>query len=97
MQLEEEVLPFSVQCFMKVFGITINTASKKLHEMIEDAWKDTNEEWISPTTIPRIVVEIPFNLSRMMETIYKHNDGYNDPTSSMKDNIIQLLVQPLLI
>ncbi|THU43306.1 hypothetical protein C4D60_Mb00t07550 [Musa balbisiana] len=74
----------TVQCYMKEYGTNVQVACKKLQDLVEDAWKDINEECLNPTVFPIALLERAVNFSRMMENIHKQVDGYTN--SSTKTN-----------
>ncbi|CAL9127266.1 unnamed protein product [Musa textilis] len=87
----------TVQCYMKEYGTNVQVACKKLQDLVEDAWKDINEECLNPIVFPIAFLERDVNFSRMMEKIYKQVDGYTNSSSKMKYFISLLLVHPIPI
>nr|QWB49540.1 terpene synthase 6 [Aquilaria sinensis] len=41
-----------IECYMKEYGVTRQEVVDELNKQITRAWKDINEEWLLPTTIP---------------------------------------------
>uniref|UniRef100_A0A803MH01 Uncharacterized protein n=1 Tax=Chenopodium quinoa TaxID=63459 RepID=A0A803MH01_CHEQI len=60
-----------VECYMKQFRVTEEIALEELHNVVEDAWKDLNEEMFRPTTFPRPLMNRILNLSRVIEVFYR--------------------------
>lgn len=79
---------------MNEFGDSLEEAKERLLQMVEDAWKDVNQECLH-LTIPYALLARFVNLASMMETMYKNTDGYTQP-SLLKNSISLLLVQPIL-
>ncbi|XP_074558766.1 alpha-humulene synthase-like isoform X1 [Curcuma longa] len=94
---QKEQAASTVECYMKEFATDEKEAYKNLMEMVEDAWKDHNKECLNPTQVPRLIIEIIVNFSRVAEEVYKYTDGYTDSKTTMKDNIYMLLVESILI
>ncbi|XVF79347.1 hypothetical protein PTKIN_Ptkin14bG0214400 [Pterospermum kingtungense] len=87
----------SVECYMKQHNLSEEAALKDFEKMLEDAWKDMNEELCSrPTAVPRDFLLVLVNLSRVTYLFYKRGDGYTHP-EYVKDDIRALFVDPLPI
>ncbi|KAK1381847.1 (E)-beta-caryophyllene synthase [Heracleum sosnowskyi] len=69
----------SIDCYMKDYGVSKEEAVVKLYEMIEDTWKDINEECLRPTTVGSHYINIFLNLMRVSDVTYKNRDGYTHP------------------
>nr|QSK97107.1 terpene synthase [Curcuma wenyujin] len=94
---QKEQAASTVECYMKEFATDEKEAYKNLMEMVEDAWKDHNKDCLNPTQVPRLIIEIIVNFSRVAEEVYKYTDGYTDSKTTMKDNIYMVLVESILI
>lgn len=79
---------------MKEYNTTREEASEALWNMVENAWKDMNHEYLKLTSIPSSLLIRVINLARMMETMYKKIDGYTD-SAVLKEWISLLLAQPI--
>ncbi|KAJ6822055.1 (-)-germacrene D synthase-like [Iris pallida] len=89
-------LESSLQICMRDEGITEQEAVAKLNEMIENAWKDINNECLNPLPSRKQLNLLVLNFVRVIEVIYyKHEDSYTNPEGHMKDNISILLLCPI--
>ncbi|KAL0459212.1 UNVERIFIED_CONTAM: hypothetical protein Slati_0548400 [Sesamum latifolium] len=73
---------------------------KRLVELVEDAWKDLNTEWITETSILArdIVAEQLLNYVRVSELTYENcQDGLPNPEKDMAPWLVALIVDPILI
>ncbi|KAL5834102.1 hypothetical protein ACOSQ3_017776 [Xanthoceras sorbifolium] len=91
----------AVDCYMKHYGISRDESVEKLRLMVEDAWKDMNEECCSIKTAPvlsmRLLIFLPIvNIARLTEVTYKDVDKYTNP-QYLKDYITQLFIDPVPI
>ncbi|KAL8091203.1 hypothetical protein AgCh_040340 [Apium graveolens] len=86
----------SIDCCMKEYGFSKEEAKVKLYEMIEENWKDINEEFLRPTTVSSHYINIFLGFMRVCDVTYKYIDGYTRPYI-MKDETQFLLVDPLPI
>lgn len=86
----------SIDCYMKEYGVSKEEAVVKLYEMIEDTWKDMNDECLRPTEVGSRYIKIYLDLMRVCDVTYKKRDGYTHP-DTMKDEIEFLLMDPIPI
>uniref|UniRef100_J3LDB9 Terpene synthase metal-binding domain-containing protein n=1 Tax=Oryza brachyantha TaxID=4533 RepID=J3LDB9_ORYBR len=87
----------TIDSCMKEHSIAIEIAREKIHVLIEESWKDFNDEWLdSSNTQPMQLMERIFNLTRTMEFIYKKDDAYTNG-HTIKDNIHSLFVDPVMM
>ncbi|KAL4273924.1 hypothetical protein GQ457_13G000940 [Hibiscus cannabinus] len=94
-QLREHC-PSSVECYVKQHSLSEELTLRDFQKLLEDAWKDVNEECMRPTTVPRDLLLRHLNLARASYFFYKHGDGYTHP-KYVKDDIRVLFVDPMLI
>ncbi|XP_064986606.1 (S)-beta-bisabolene synthase-like isoform X1 [Musa acuminata AAA Group] len=87
----------TVHCCMKEYGTSIDDACKKLQEMVEDAWKDINQECLNPTTFLAPLLQTSLYFTRILENVYKYIDAYTESNTTMRECISLLLVQPVPI
>ncbi|XP_042478646.1 (-)-germacrene D synthase-like [Macadamia integrifolia] len=85
----------SVECYMKQHGVTEEEACGEFNRRVENAWKDINQGCIKPTAIPMPFLMRPVNLARMIDVIYKHEDGYTKASKILKEHITLLFIDPL--
>ncbi|ONK72264.1 uncharacterized protein A4U43_C04F17540 [Asparagus officinalis] len=93
MEQERKHVASSVQCYMNDHGVTEQVARLKLSTMVANAWKDLNQgclQYSCPSQ--RNLNMLALNFVRMAEVIYKHEDGYTNPSGEMKQNIGLLLL-----
>ncbi|KAL6870806.1 hypothetical protein ACP4OV_014654 [Aristida adscensionis] len=85
----------TIDSCMKEHKVPVQVAREKIKEMIEETWKDFNEEWLNHNNRqPRQLLERIFNLTRTMVFMYKQDDAYTN-CSVIKDNINNLFVKPI--
>ncbi|KAK8529620.1 hypothetical protein V6N12_060397 [Hibiscus sabdariffa] len=94
-QLREHC-PSSVECYMKEHGVSEKNTLEDFEKMLEDAWKDVNEECMRPTVVPRDLLIRHLNYARVTYLFYKHGDGYTHPDYS-KHDIYALFIDPIPI
>ncbi|KAL5766594.1 hypothetical protein ACOSP7_017211 [Xanthoceras sorbifolium] len=86
----------AVECYMKQYGISRKETVEKFKVMIEDGWKDMNEECLKPTAIPLQFLLHVVNIGRLAEVWYKDGDGLTFP-KYLKGYITQLFIDPIPI
>ncbi|KAG6495432.1 hypothetical protein ZIOFF_043256 [Zingiber officinale] len=97
LEQERDLAASTIECFMKQYGMDEKETYKKLMDMLEDAWKDHNNEYLNSTLVPRLLIERAMNFSRAMEEFYKYTDTYSSSKTMMKDNISMVLVESVPI
>ncbi|KAJ4826497.1 hypothetical protein Tsubulata_024810, partial [Turnera subulata] len=85
----------SIECYMKQHGVSEEVAIDVINRCIERDWKDTNEEMIRETAIPRRILKIFLNYNRVMEVLYKDFDSFTESTTRTTEMMEALLVHPL--
>nr|UJH94378.1 germacrene D synthase 2 [Zanthoxylum ailanthoides] len=85
----------SVECYMKQYGATEEEAYNVFRKQVSNAWKDINEECLRPTAVPMPLLERIINLTRVMDVVYKYEDGYTHAGGLMKDFVASLLINPV--
>ncbi|WMV59896.1 hypothetical protein MTR67_053281 [Solanum verrucosum] len=87
-----------VECYMKEYGVTKEEAHTKIRKIIENYWKDLNEEYfkVDVAIIPRVLLMPIINLTRVSEFIYKDEDAYTFSKNNLKDTISKILVDPII-
>ena len=81
-----------VDSYMKTYEVTEKEAVNELNKMIEDAWKDINEGCLKTTEVSMDVIAPILNLARMIDVVYRYDDGFTFPEKSMKEYITILFV-----
>ncbi|XP_059277425.1 terpene synthase 17-like [Lycium ferocissimum] len=86
-----------IECYMNEYGVTKEEAHIEIRKIIENHWKDLNQEYLNLTTvIPRILLMTIINLTRGAEFIYKDEDAYTFSKNNLKDVISVVLIDPII-
>ncbi|CAJ2669832.1 unnamed protein product [Trifolium pratense] len=94
---ERDHIPSFLECYMKQYNVSRETALQEGQRRIYDAWKDINNECLRPTEVPMPILTRIINLSRFMDVVYKDKDNFTDPKGEMKSFIKAMLVEPVPI
>ncbi|KAL8091204.1 hypothetical protein AgCh_040341 [Apium graveolens] len=86
----------SIDCYMKEHEVSKEEAEVKLYEMIEDTWKDINEECLRPTSVAISYITTFLCLMRVNHVTYKDKDRYTHP-EGLKHEVTLILVDPIPI
>ncbi|XP_061353567.1 (-)-germacrene D synthase-like isoform X3 [Gastrolobium bilobum] len=87
----------ALECYMKQHGVTIQDAIDELYRQVTSAWKDINEELLDPAEMPKPLLMVVLNLSRVIDVFYKEGDGYTHSKGSTKNQIADILLNPLAV
>ncbi|KAK8945080.1 Beta-eudesmol synthase [Platanthera zijinensis] len=85
-----------IKSYTKEYKCIEEEARKNLMELVEDAWKILNEEYLLHSNLPIFLVQPIMNLARVTELFYKDKDNYTNPFSSMRDIIKLVIVEPII-
>ena len=61
---------------MKQYKATEEEAIEDLWKQVISAWKDINEECLSPISVPMPLQMRVWNLTSVIDVVYKYEDGY---------------------
>ncbi|KDP39014.1 hypothetical protein JCGZ_00771 [Jatropha curcas] len=86
----------SIECYMKQYGVTEEETIEEFRKQIVNAWKDINEEFLFPTSVPMPILLRILNLARVIDVLYKSEDGYTHAEGVLKDFVSSLLIDPVL-
>ncbi|KAI3515130.1 hypothetical protein L1887_13881 [Cichorium endivia] len=84
-----------VDSYIKTYGVTEKEAIDELNKMIENAWKDINEGCLKPREVSMDLLAPILNLARMIDVVYRYDDGFTFPGKTMKEYITLLFVGSL--
>lgn len=77
---------------MKQYGLSEEEAVQLIRTKVSDAWKDTNQAFLKPTSVPTRVLIPVLNYSRVMDTLYKECDGLTN-SHAIKDYVASVLLK----
>ncbi|XP_057947853.1 probable sesquiterpene synthase [Malania oleifera] len=81
-----------IECYMNQYGVSEQEAQDEFAKQVINAWKDINQECLRPTAVPMPLLVRILNFTRVIDVIYKGEDGYTHVGKAMKTNIALLLI-----
>ncbi|KAA8526918.1 hypothetical protein F0562_008853 [Nyssa sinensis] len=87
----------AIECYMKQYDVSEQQAHDEFQKQVADAWKDINGDCLRPTNMPIRLLTRVINLARVIDVIYKGEDGYTHVGTEMKKRIASLLLDLVLI
>ena len=78
---------------MEQYKASEEEALVELEKQVGDAWKDINAEMLQPTAMPMPLLLRVDNLARVMNVVYKNNDGYTHSGTTLKDFVTSTLIE----
>ncbi|KAD5317386.1 hypothetical protein R6Q59_032719 [Mikania micrantha] len=84
-----------VDAYIKTYAVSEKDAIDELKKMIENAWKDINEGCLKPREVSMDLLAPILNLARMIDVVYRYDDGFTFPGKTLKEYITLLFVGPL--
>nr|WBW04466.1 terpene synthase [Ficus esquiroliana] len=95
-ELQRGDVPKSMQCYMHETGASEEEARRHIEYLIEETWKQMNEDLVSRSPFSEAFIEICMNVARASLSIYQHGDGFGVHSHrETKDKIQLLLVNPI--
>ncbi|XP_071703494.1 germacrene A synthase short form-like isoform X1 [Rutidosis leptorrhynchoides] len=82
-----------VESYMKTYGVSEKDAINELNKIIEDSWKDVNEGCLVTKEVSIDMIGLILNLTRMIDVIYRYDDGFTFPEKTIKEYITMLFVE----
>ncbi|TMW80131.1 hypothetical protein EJD97_023698 [Solanum chilense] len=82
---------------MKEYGASKQETYVKFQNEVTNAWKDINKEFFRPTEVPMFVLERVLNFTRVIDTLYKEEDGYTNARGKLKSMINSILIESVKI
>ncbi|XP_015936377.3 (-)-germacrene D synthase-like [Arachis duranensis] len=88
----------AVECCMKQYGFSQEEAYEFIKKDINNCWKDMNEEYLKLIDyIPRPVLDCIVNKARVCEFLYANFGDKITDCAIMKDHIVALLLDPVVV
>jgi (-)-germacrene D synthase len=84
-----------VDAYIKTYAVSEKKAIDELKIMIDNAWKDINEGCLKPRQVSMDLLAPILNLARMIDVVYRYDDGFTFPGSTLKEYINLLFVGSL--
>nr|WBW04299.1 terpene synthase [Ficus erecta] len=95
-ELQRGDVPKSMQCYMHETGASEEEARRHIEYLIEETWKQMNEDLVSGFPFSEAFIEICMNIARVALSVYQHGDGFGVHShGETKDKIQSLLVNPI--
>ncbi|XP_052178426.1 valencene synthase-like isoform X2 [Diospyros lotus] len=89
----------AMECYMEQYKASEEKAVVELEKQVGNAWKDINAEMLQPTAVPMTLLVRVDNLARVIDVVYKNDDGYTHSGTKLKDFVTSTLIEavPTLI
>ncbi|BFG29405.1 hypothetical protein CerSpe_156790 [Prunus speciosa] len=85
----------AVDCYRKQYGVSDDQEIiDAFNKQIVDSWKDINEEFLRPTSVPMPILVLVLNLTRVADLLYKKDDGFTHVGKVMKDSVASYFIDP---
>ncbi|XP_034212843.1 (-)-alpha-pinene synthase-like [Prunus dulcis] len=85
----------AIDCYRKQYEVSDEQEIiDAFNKQIVDSWKDINEEFLIPTSVPMPILVIVLNLTRVVDLLYKKDDGFTHVGKVMKDSVASYFIDP---
>jgi len=78
---------------MEQYRASEQEAMIEFEKQVGDAWKDINAEMLQPTAVPMPLLVRVANLAKVINVVYKNDDGYTHSGTKLKDFITSTLIE----
>ncbi|GAB4836555.1 hypothetical protein Ancab_001467, partial [Ancistrocladus abbreviatus] len=85
----------AIDCYIRQYNISEEHAYDGVNQRIEDAWKDVNQEMLKPTVTPMSLLTVILNLVRVVDVLFKGEDGFTTVSQNTKDVINVLFIDSI--
>ncbi|CAN1843882.1 Probable terpene synthase 12 [Linum perenne] len=86
----------AISCYMNENGVSEEEARKHLKSMIDQAWKNMNQELLLLSPFAKSFVRSVFNLARIAHYTYQRGDSHGNPDAGSKKTIFSLIFEPII-
>ncbi|KAF2290751.1 hypothetical protein GH714_015308 [Hevea brasiliensis] len=88
----------AVECHIKQHGVSQQQTYDESNKIVINLLKDLNEELLKETAnIPKPILMCILNITRVIDVVYKDEDGYTNSKTSVKDILVAFLVNPTVV
>ncbi|KAL9232173.1 hypothetical protein vseg_007312 [Gypsophila vaccaria] len=96
---KREHVASAVECYMRQHGIKYEVqAYEELEQQVKDAWKDVNEGMLKQHAIPKALLDVVLNLTRVPDVMYKgRTEGYTFVNKTIQQKVASILIEPISI
>ncbi|XVF44487.1 hypothetical protein PTKIN_Ptkin02bG0127000 [Pterospermum kingtungense] len=84
-----------IVCYMHETGMSEESATKYLSNLIDEAWKKMNEEGFKGSPFGKVFVATAFNLARQAHCHYQDGDCHGAPHERSWNRVTSLLIDPI--
>ncbi|CAL2254850.1 unnamed protein product [Prunus armeniaca] len=85
----------AIDCYRKQYEVSDEQEIiDAFNKQIVDSWKDINEEFLGPTSVPMPILVLVLNLTRIVDLVYKKDDGFTRVGKVMKDSVASYFIDP---
>ncbi|XP_074267694.1 (-)-drimenol synthase-like [Silene latifolia] len=87
----------AVECYMKQHDMSDEAqVYEELEQIVKNAWRDINEGMLKPYAIPKPLLDIILNLTRVPDVMYKgRTEGYTLVNKTIQQKIASVLIDPV--
>ncbi|KAK2998307.1 hypothetical protein RJ639_023335 [Escallonia herrerae] len=97
-ELERGDSPSSILCYMQEARVSEELARKHIRRIIINAWKQINNQYIIQTpTVLQPFIKCSINTARVAHFIYQNGDGFGVQDRETRDQVLSLLIEPLVL
>ncbi|CAN1232197.1 Probable terpene synthase 12 [Linum perenne] len=98
----------AISCYMNENGVSEEEARKHLNSMIDQAWKNMNQELLllspvnhmdddnSAPEFAKSFIRSVFNLARIAHYTYQKGDSHGNPDAGSKKTVFSLIFEPIV-
>lgn len=81
---------------MKENGVSEMVAHKYIHNLLDETWKKMNKDRVIYSTFSKYFLETLTNLARISHCTYQYGDGHGAPNTLSKNQIKELILEPII-
>ncbi|XP_049414340.1 sesquiterpene synthase 15b-like isoform X2 [Solanum stenotomum] len=96
-EIERGDVASGIDCYINDYDATKEDAYMEIRKIIENNWKDLNQQCLKPITVSSVLLMPVLNLGRVSEFFYKDEDAYTFSKNNLKDVIFMVLVDPIKV
>ncbi|XP_042457866.1 terpene synthase 10-like isoform X1 [Zingiber officinale] len=96
-EIERGDVPKSIQCCMHERGVSEGVAREQVKELIRGNWRCMNGDRAAATSFEEMLKTVAMGIARASQFFYQNGDGYGKADGETMNQVMSLLINPIIL